>query len=160
MRRTLLLLVPAVVLVMTACGDDDDAADSVPSGGSASSSVSVPADTLRPAPDTVSEVGVDSTPSSGAPPSGSRGTADELAAIEDLAQRQGVDASAITVVSTDEVTWRDGSMGCPQPGMNYTQSLVPGTRVVLELDGARYEYHAGGARTIFLCENPQAPVEG
>ena len=44
--------------------------------------------------------------------------------------------------------------------MNYTQSLVPGTRVVLELEGVRYEYHAGGARTNFLCENPQTPVEG
>ena len=52
---------------------------------------------------------------------------------------------AITVVSTDEVTWRDGSIGCPEPGMNYTQALVPGVRVVLELDGVRYEYHAGGA---------------
>ena len=63
-------------------------------------------------------------------------------------------------MSTDEVTWRDGSIGCPEPGMNYTQALVPGIRVVLELDGVRYEYHAGGARSIFLCENPQPPAEG
>ena len=58
------------------------------------------------------------------------------------------------------MTWRDGSIGCPEPGMNYTQALVPGIRVVLELDGARYEYHAGGARSIFLCENPRAARRG
>ena len=67
--------------------------------------------------------------------------------------------SAITVVSVDEVTWRDGSIGCPEPGMGYTQALVPGIRVVLELDGTRYEYHSGGSRSIFLCESPVPPLE-
>ena len=63
-------------------------------------------------------------------------------------------------MSVEEVTWRDGSIGCPEPGMNYTQALVPGIRVVLELDGRRYEYHAGGGRSIFLCENPEPPLDG
>ena len=34
----------------------------------------------------------------------------------------------------------------------------PGTRIVLELDGTRYEYHSGGPRSIFLCEHPEPPV--
>ena len=42
--------------------------------------------------------------------------------------------------------------------MKYTQALVEGVRVVLEVDGTRYQYHAGGARPLFLCTTPEAPV--
>lgn len=80
-------------------------------------------------------------------------------AVRDLAGRLGVDASAIDVVTAEEVTWRDGSMGCPQPGMMYPQVLIEdGVRVVLEAEGRRYEYHAGGGRSAFLCEDPQSPL--
>ena len=89
-----------------------------------------------------------------------QGTPEELAALADLAAREGVDPATITVVSTDEVTWRDGSLGCPEPGMNYTQALVPGVRVVLELDGVRYEYHAGGRRLDLPVREPAASRRG
>ncbi len=171
MRRAL-LLAPLAVLVMAACGSDDDDAvsDSVPVA-STTPSTSVPDDTpaapttpgtgsLRPSDGTVSRVSPPSTAPGSGGGSGPAGTADELAAVADLAARQGVETTAITVVSTDEVTWRDGSMGCPEPGMNYTQALVPGIRVILELDGVRYEYHSGGGRSMFLCEKPQQPVDG
>ena len=79
-------------------------------------------------------------------------------AVTDLAERLGVDESAITVVSVEEVTWSDGSIGCPEPGMMYTQALVNGTLVVLEVEGKEYEYHSGGARGLFYCETPIAPV--
>lgn len=79
-------------------------------------------------------------------------------AVDDLAQRLGVASSQIRVVTQEEVTWRDGSMGCPQPGMMYPQVLTDGTRVVLEVDGRQYEYHAGGRRSAFLCENPEPPT--
>ena len=39
----------------------------------------------------------------------------------------GVDASEVEVVSVEEVTWRDGSRGCAQPGMAYTQALIDGS---------------------------------
>ncbi len=77
-----------------------------------------------------------------------------------LASHLGVDQSQVTVVSSDEVTWRDGSLGCPEPGMFYTQALIPGTRTILEVAGKQYHYHSGGNRTPFLCENPQPPVGG
>ena len=35
-------------------------------------------------------------------------------------------------VSAAAVTWSDGSAGCPEPGMMYTQALVPGYRIVLQ----------------------------
>jgi hypothetical protein len=40
----------------------------------------------------------------------------------------------------------------------YPQVLTNGTRVVLEYDGKRYEYHSGGRRSAFLCENPEPPA--
>jgi hypothetical protein len=86
------------------------------------------------------------------------GSAEKEAAIADLAQRHGVDAAAITVISDEDVTWRSGAIGCPEPDTMYAQALVPGTRIILELDGTRYEYHSGGPRSIFLCEHPEPPA--
>lgn len=71
----------------------------------------------------------------------------------DLAGRLGVEESAIDVVSVESVTWSDGSLGCPQPGMVYTQALVEGSRVVLSHDDRFYDYHAGTDKQPFLCES-------
>ncbi|WP_123913600.1 hypothetical protein [Georgenia muralis] len=79
-------------------------------------------------------------------------------AVEDLTDRLGVAAEDVAVVRVEEVTWRDASLGCPSPGMAYAQVLTNGTLVVLEVDGTTYEYHSGGSRAPFLCENPQAPL--
>ncbi|MBC7278768.1 hypothetical protein [Nocardioides sp.] len=80
------------------------------------------------------------------------------AAIADLAERQGIDTEEITVVSNEEVTWRDGSLGCPEPGKMYSMALVDGVRVVLEAAGKTYAYHGGKSGTVRFCENPQEPV--
>lgn len=69
----------------------------------------------------------------------------------DLATRLGIDVAQVTVVSSTAVTWPDGSLGCPKPGMFYTQALVDGTRTILEAGGTRYNYHSGGGRAPFLC---------
>jgi hypothetical protein len=81
------------------------------------------------------------------------------AAVADLAHRLDIRPEEVTVVREVEVTWRDGSIGCPLPGMAYTQALVDGVLIELEADGRRYEYHSGGRRALFLCESPQAPLE-
>jgi hypothetical protein len=75
--------------------------------------------------------------------------------ISDLAAMLGVDESTIEVVAWEEVVWSDGAIGCPQPGMSYTQALVDGTRIVLDHDGTRYDYHSGGGRDPFYCANPE-----
>lgn len=46
-------------------------------------------------------------------------------------------------VSSQAVTWADGSLGCPQPGLMYTQALVPGWRLVVREGGRELIYHAG-----------------
>jgi hypothetical protein len=81
-------------------------------------------------------------------------------AIGDLAARFGIDVADVEVESAEEVTWPDGSIGCPLPGMQYTQALVNGTRIVLRADGVDYQYNSGGGRQPFYCANPSEPVAG
>lgn len=79
------------------------------------------------------------------------------AAITDLADRASVQADQVQVAGYFEVTWNDGSIGCPEPGMSYTQALVPGQLLVLEADGQQYSYHAGGKPDFKHCANPNLP---
>lgn len=77
-------------------------------------------------------------------------------AVADLATRLGIDPREIRLVSFEEVDWPDGSIGCPQPGMSYTQAIVNGSRIVLEANDILYNYHMGGNRDLFLCEQPES----
>ena len=82
------------------------------------------------------------------------------AALSSLATRLNLDSSAIDVLDAREVTWRDGSVGCPSAGLAYSQAEVPGFLVVLRSGESSYRYHSAGSLMPFLCETPQSPVEG
>lgn len=99
-----------------------------------------------PAPDN-EETAVDPSPSSSTP-------TDAVRAVEDLAGVLGVTPDEVEVVSTEEVTWRDGSRGCARPGEMYTQALVDGLRITLRVAGQTYEYHSGGSQPPLLCDEP------
>lgn len=116
----------------------------MPSSGSSTPTPGTP-EPPKPEPTTAPTTGPTTGPTSGPVEQ----------AKADLAKRLSVDAAQVTVVSSSEVTWSDGSLGCPEPGMNYTQALVPGFRVILEAAGKQYHYHSGGTRPPFLCTNPQ-----
>jgi hypothetical protein len=73
------------------------------------------------------------------------------AARDDAARRGGLDASAIELVSAESVTWRDGSLGCAEPGRLYTQALVPGYRVRVRAGGEVLDYHASRRGALVLC---------
>lgn len=123
-------LVPAAlvaVVVLTGCGADDPA---------------------EPEPT------MSASPSGSGSPSGTPASPTVSAAIADLAGRTGASEEQITVASVEEVTWRDGSLGCAQPGYSYTQALVDGQRITLRVDGVDYEYHSGGRKAPFWCEKP------
>jgi hypothetical protein len=76
-------------------------------------------------------------------------------AQQDLGARLSFDNwSEIEVLEARAVTWPDGGLGCPTPGMAYIQVLVDGALIRLNGDGKLYEYHSGGARAPFLCEKP------
>ena len=72
----------------------------------------------------------------------------------DLASIVGLDAAQIDLVEYQSVTWRDGSLGCPRPGMAYTQMLVEGYRIQLQAGGKQYDYHGAAGRDPFYCANP------
>lgn len=71
--------------------------------------------------------------------------------IADLVQRTGAERSAIVTVVSEFTTWSDGSMGCPQPGVEYTQAPVDGYRVVLRVGAAEYDYRSSTRGFFFLC---------
>ncbi len=82
-------------------------------------------------------------------------------ARQDLAERLDSDTEAIRVLDARRVTWRDGSRGCPEEGMMYTQALVEGLYILLELNGEQHAYHAGRDGVPFACpaERSQPPLE-
>lgn len=73
------------------------------------------------------------------------------AALADAAQRTGLDTSALKVISAEAVTWPDGSLGCPVPGMLYTMALVPGYRVRIQAGSEGLHYHASARGAMILC---------
>ncbi len=75
------------------------------------------------------------------------------AAITDAAERFGVPESEVAVAGALRVVWSDGSLGCPEDGMMYTQALVDGYLLTVEVEGERYDYHGENGQPPFLCED-------
>jgi hypothetical protein len=78
------------------------------------------------------------------------------AALADAAKRTGLNRVDLKVLSAEAVTWSDGSLGCPEPGMMYTQALVPGYRVRIRAGGNELDYHAGPTGAPALCPAARA----
>lgn len=72
------------------------------------------------------------------------------AILDDLAARGVTTAPAL--VSARTVTWPNGALGCPEPGVMYTQALVTGQQVVVSADGREYDYRFGRTDRARLCE--------
>ena len=71
-------------------------------------------------------------------------------AIEDDLVARGV-AGEPVLVSAENVTFNDGSLGCAEPGQAYTQAIVEGMRVVVQVDGTAYDYRFGAGDSPKLC---------
>ena len=80
------------------------------------------------------------------------------AARADAARRTGETADSLQLIGAESVTWSDGSLGCPQPGMAYTQALVPGYRVRLRGLAGDLDYHASTRGALVMCP-PDRAVE-
>lgn len=76
----------------------------------------------------------------------------------DARDRAGQPNATITLVRAEAVQWPDGSLGCPQPDMMYTQAIVPGYWVVMELDGESFDYRVSERGNFVLCENGTPPI--
>jgi hypothetical protein len=64
----------------------------------------------------------------------------QRAAITALSRNWALPAGEITLVSTEAVDWPDGCLGVYEEGLDCTQAITPGFRVILEADGKQVEY--------------------
>lgn len=77
----------------------------------------------------------------------------------DLAAELDVPEEELNIVLAEEVTWRNGALGCEEEGMSYTQALVEGYRIRIEHDGQPYHYHGEQGGEPFYCAEPSDPAE-
>ncbi|HNT75475.1 MAG TPA: hypothetical protein PKH77_10690 [Anaerolineae bacterium] len=68
----------------------------------------------------------------------------DIKTLDDLqsavAQALGFEKSDLTLISSEEVQWRDSSLGCPQKDMHYLQVITPGWRVIFaDATGKQYD---------------------
>jgi hypothetical protein len=78
------------------------------------------------------------------------------AVLADAARQTGLERTSLKVESAEPVTWADGSLGCPQPGMSYTMALVPGYRIKVRAGEQVLDYHASQRGYFVLCPEGQA----
>ncbi len=72
--------------------------------------------------------------------------------LDDAAQRLGAAPDTLVVTRAEATTWSDGSLGCPEPGMFYTQALVDGYWIVVEAGGQTLDYRTQSNGFFRLCE--------
>ncbi|MGL5863983.1 MAG: hypothetical protein ACRCY9_22300, partial [Phycicoccus sp.] len=68
----------------------------------------------------------------------------------------GVTPAQVVPTTHQQVTWTDGSLGCPQKGMSYTQAEVSGEVLVVRAGGTTLQYHARVGGPFVYCANPSA----
>jgi hypothetical protein len=73
------------------------------------------------------------------------------AVLADASKRTGLEVAKLEVVESIVVTWPDGSLGCPEPGMNYTMALVPGYRIRIQAGEQLLNYHASARGYWVFC---------
>jgi hypothetical protein len=73
------------------------------------------------------------------------------AALDDAERRTGAPSGALKVISQEPVVWPDASLGCPRPGVNYTQALVKGYRIRIGTPGGELDFHASATGKLVLC---------
>lgn len=71
--------------------------------------------------------------------------------VAEIARSANVPVDQVTIRSAEAVTFPDGSLGCPTPGMVYTQAQVDGYRIVAEAAGTVYDYRGIGPDRFRRC---------
>ena len=72
-------------------------------------------------------------------------------AKNDLVKTLSIDSAQIDLVETQEIIWPNAALGCPKPGVFYTQGTVPGYRIRLSVAGAEYIYHIDLDGRVLQC---------
>jgi hypothetical protein len=77
------------------------------------------------------------------------------AIIEDASERLALEPGDVEVSSADKVIWNDGSLGCPEEGVLYTQTLIEGYRVVITGPERDLDYRVHSSGDFRVCENSE-----
>ena len=79
------------------------------------------------------------------------------AVVVDAAGRLDVDETEVEIVDARSVDWPDGSLGCPQPGVLYTQVITPGYQVVVAAGGTTLDYRLDRRGAFRVCDTAALP---
>jgi len=71
--------------------------------------------------------------------------------LKEAAALAKVDREQLVIARAESVVWNDGSLGCPEPGMMYTQALVNGYWIVIEAAGKQYDFRVDRGGSFRLC---------
>jgi len=71
--------------------------------------------------------------------------------LKEAARVANVPPQQLMIVRAEAVVWNDGSLGCPEPGMQYTQALVNGYWVVISAAGRTYDFRLARDGSFRLC---------
>jgi len=71
--------------------------------------------------------------------------------LSETARLAKVRREQLVIVRAESVVWNDGSLGCPEPGMMYTQAFVNGYWVVIDAAGQNYDFRVGSRGNFRLC---------
>lgn len=143
MSKLKFVFVIALVMALTACGQP------APESGAEPTELPLPTAPVSPI-----------SPISPLPPPKLESDAEmqDLAVLRTgVAEQLGMSATALTLLSAEEMIWPDASLGCPQPDMMYAQVLTPGWRMVfMGADGTEYQVHTTEDRKSFVVCEPSA----
>jgi hypothetical protein len=135
MRPACAWLLIATTLLLTACGSGADTPAPTPA-----------APLPSPAPD---------SPVASVLP-GSSSSADPQpavdAALQDAAAHLAVTLVDLKVDQVQSRQWGDSSLGCPKPGIMYSQIVTPGFLILITGAGKQLEYHTDARGRVVLCQ--------
>jgi hypothetical protein len=143
-------VVLAVVLLVSACASSNDGSDQATAGPAPTTPATASATaggTASPAPSRGGDAAL---------PADLRTRPVVAAAIADTASREKVTPAEVVIAAWSPVTWNDGSLGCPQEGMSYTQALVDGELLMLRVGTGLFQYHATTGGPFTYCADPSA----
>ena len=67
-----------------------------------------------------------------------------------------VSVDEVGVVAATQVTWNDGSLGCPLPDEMYTQAIVSGYQIIVKAGEEEYDFRVASDGDFRVCEQPAA----
>lgn len=71
--------------------------------------------------------------------------------LNKAAELANISRDQLVIVRAEPAVWNDGSLGCPQPGVMYTQALVNGYWVLIKAAGQTYDFRIGRGGHFLLC---------